>query len=71
MTAPFGPSPSDPPVAAPQTEDSRAEPPDMERPAYRWWLIASLAALVLLLFGSSLGYGYSNWDDPIFVYQNP
>lgn len=32
---------------------------------------AALAALVALLFGSCVGYGFVNWDDPWYVLHNP
>lgn len=32
---------------------------------------AVLVLLVLLIYGHSLGFGFTNWDDPMLVLENP
>jgi Flp pilus assembly protein TadD len=52
-----------------------AAPGIREGPKRRRWLVAVICAvlvvLVLVVFGQTAGYGFVNFDDSAYVYQNP
>ena len=42
-----------------------------ENPAFQNRAILGLLGLVLLIYGQTLGFDFSNWDDPALVLKNP
>ncbi|RMH24679.1 MAG: tetratricopeptide repeat protein [Candidatus Hydrogenedentota bacterium] len=36
-----------------------------------WWIVAGLGLLILLTYGHTLRFGFTNWDDDTNITQNP
>jgi tetratricopeptide (TPR) repeat protein len=61
-------------VASDARNPPAAAPRDRQTPAWRWrgaGICALLVAVVFGVFGQTLGYGFVNYDDPSYVYDNP
>src|SRR5581483_11944765 len=54
---------------SPSPEPARIQDASMRRTI--WILTALLAALTLAVFGQTIGFGFVNFDDVYYVYENP